>query len=81
MDETYGTYVDVECFDIHDYDDDTDHDTDHDTDDDADGDTDTDDAEHLMVRRRRDFFYIFSVFIILFDQMFFVFLGVGSFLI
>ena len=27
MDETYGTYVDDECFDIHDYDDDTDHDT------------------------------------------------------
>ena len=27
MDETYGTYVDVECFDIHDYDDGTDHDT------------------------------------------------------
>ena len=25
MDETYGTYVDDECFDIHDYDDDTDH--------------------------------------------------------
>ena len=28
MDETYGTYVDDECFDIHDYDDDTDDDTD-----------------------------------------------------
>ena len=28
MGETYGTYVDDECFDIHDYDDDTDHDTD-----------------------------------------------------
>ena len=27
MDETYGTYVDDECFDIHDYDDDTDDDT------------------------------------------------------
>ena len=25
-DETYGTYVDDECFDIHDYDDDTDQD-------------------------------------------------------
>ena len=37
MDETYGTYVDDECFDIHDYDDDTDHDTD---DDDTDDDTD-----------------------------------------
>ena len=35
MDETYGTYVDDECFDIHDYDDDTDHDTDDDTDDDT----------------------------------------------
>ena len=45
MDETYGTYVDDECFDIHDYDDDTDHDTDVDTDDDTDDDTndDTDD--------------------------------------
>ena len=46
MDETYGTYVDDECFDIHDSDDDTDHDTDGDTDDDTDDDTndDTDDA-------------------------------------
>ena len=45
MDETYGTYVDDECFDIHDYDDDTDHDTDDDTDCDTDDDTndDTDD--------------------------------------
>ena len=45
MDETYGTYVDDECFDIHDDDDDTDHDTDDDTDDDIDDDTndDTDD--------------------------------------
>ena len=42
MDETYGTYVDDECFDIHDYDDDTDHDTDHDTDDDTDDDTNDD---------------------------------------
>ena len=40
MDETYGTYVDDECFDIHDYDDDTDHDTDDDTDDDNDDDPD-----------------------------------------
>ena len=47
MDETYGTYFDDECFDIHDYDDtdrdtddDTDDDTDHDTNDDADDDTD-----------------------------------------
>ena len=45
MDETYGTYVDDECFDIHDYDDDTDHDADDDADDDTDDDTndDTDD--------------------------------------
>ena len=44
MDETYGTYND-ECFDIHDYDDDTDHDTDDDTDDGTNDDTndDTDD--------------------------------------
>ena len=40
MDENYGTYVDDECFDIHDYDDDTDHDTDDDVDDDTDDDTD-----------------------------------------
>ena len=44
MDEPYGTYVDDECFDIHDYDDDRDHDTDDDTDDDADDDT-NDDAD------------------------------------
>ena len=42
MDETYGTYVDDECFDIHDYDDDTDHDTDDDTGDDTDDDTNDD---------------------------------------
>ena len=36
MDETYGTYVDDECFDIHDYDDDTDDDTNDDADDDTD---------------------------------------------
>ena len=34
MDETYDTYVDDACFDIHDYDDDTDHDADDDDDDD-----------------------------------------------
>ena len=44
MDETYGTYVDDECFDIHDYDDDTDHDTDDDTDDATDDDNDNDSA-------------------------------------
>ena len=44
LDETYGTSVDGECFDIHDYDDDTDHDTDDDTDDDTNDDhDDTDD--------------------------------------
>ena len=42
MDETYGTYVDDECFDIHDYDDDTDDDTGDDTDDDTNDDTDDD---------------------------------------
>ena len=39
MDETYGTSVDDECFDIHDYDDDTDHDIDDDSDDDTDDDS------------------------------------------
>ena len=33
MDETYGTYVDDTCLDIHDSDDDTENDTDDDTDD------------------------------------------------
>ena len=33
MDETYGTHIDDECFDNHDYDDDTHDDTDDDTDD------------------------------------------------
>ena len=46
MDETYGVYVDDECFDQHDYDDDdTDDDTDDNTDDDHDVDTD-DDNDH-----------------------------------
>ena len=49
MDETYGTYVDDECFGIHDYDDETHHGTDDDTDDDTDDtnddtDDDTDDG-------------------------------------
>ena len=49
-DETYCTYVDHECFDIHYYDGDTDHDADDDTDDDTvddineDTDGDTDDG-------------------------------------
>ena len=38
MDETYGTYVDDECFGNHDYNHDADHDTDHGTDDDVDDD-------------------------------------------
>ena len=38
MDETCSTYVDDECFDVHDYDD-TDHDTDEDTGDETDNDT------------------------------------------
>ena len=42
MDETYGTYVDDECCDINDYDDDTDHVTDDDTGDDTVDDTDDD---------------------------------------
>ena len=42
MDETYGTYVDDACSDIHDYDDDTDHDSD-DVTDDANTNNDTDD--------------------------------------
>ena len=37
MDETYGTYIDDECFDIHD-----EHDTGHDPDDDTDDDTNDD---------------------------------------
>ena len=72
MNDTYGTYVDDECFDIHDYDEDTDHDTDELT---------MilmvimirDDAENLMLRRCREFFFpIFSLFIICFDQIFWI---------
>ena len=50
MDETYGTYFDEECFDIHEYGNATDHDTDDDTNDDTHDDTnghtddDTDDG-------------------------------------
>ena len=40
MDETYGTYVDDECFDNHDYDDDTDDETEDGTNDDTNDDTD-----------------------------------------
>ena len=53
MDATYGTYVDDECFDIHDYDDDAGDDTDDDTEDDTNDDTneDTDDGGrgHLYI--------------------------------
>ena len=55
MDETFVTSVDDECFDIHDYDDDSDHDTDDDADDGTDDDTnddnedDTDDEERASV--------------------------------
>ena len=51
MDETYGTYVDDECFGIHDYDDDTDHDTDDETDDETDDDTsdDSDDDTWALI--------------------------------
>ena len=42
MGETCGTYVDDECFDIHDYDNDIDDDTDDDADDDINEDTDDD---------------------------------------
>ena len=42
MDVTYGTYVDDECFDIHDYDGDTGHDTGDHTDDETDDDTNED---------------------------------------
>ena len=52
MDETYGTYVDDECFGIHDYDDDTDHDTDDDTDDDT-ADGTNDDTDDGWRRNRR----------------------------
>ena len=46
MDATYGTFVDDECFDIHDNDGDTHRDTDDDTDDDTNDytDDDTDDG-------------------------------------
>ena len=40
IDETYGTYIDDDCFVTHDYDSDIDDDTGNDTDDDTDDDTD-----------------------------------------
>ena len=63
MDETYGTYVDDECFDIHDYDDDTVHDTDDDTDDATDDDTnddaddDTDDGGRGSLSRHEEAYW------------------------
>ena len=45
-------YVDDECCDIHDYDDDTDHDTDDDTDDDTNDDTDDDTDDGGRGKRR-----------------------------
>ena len=49
-DETYGTYVDDEYFDIHDYDENTDDDVDDATDDDTDDNTidDTDDDTEMV---------------------------------
>ena len=66
MDETYGTYVDDECFDIHDYDDDTDHDTDDDTDDDTnddddDDDDDTDDGGRGNLSRHEEAYWYTSI--------------------
>ena len=71
MDETYGAYVDDECFDIHDYDDDTDDDIDDDLDDNTfddtndDTDVDTDDGGrgilytvNSLVWRYREFFFL-----------------------
>ena len=49
MNETYGTYVDDKCLDIHDYHGDTDHDTDDETDDDTDDDTNNDADVILML--------------------------------
>ena len=50
MDETYGTYVDDECFDIHDYDDDSDKDTEEGTDDDIDDASNSDDNDSDTVK-------------------------------
>ena len=58
MDETYGTYVGDECFDIRDYDDDTDHDTNDDTDDGTDDDTTDDTDDDTDDSGRRDLYTI-----------------------
>ena len=63
MDETYVTYVDDECFGIHDYDGDTGHDTDDDTDDDtnddinADADDDTDNGGRGNMSRHEEAYW------------------------
>ena len=49
MDATYGTYVDDECVDVHDYGDDTDHDAGDDTDDDTVDDTNDDADDDTVV--------------------------------
>ena len=55
MDETYGTYVVDECFDVHDYDEDTDDDAGDDTDDgtndDANDGTDDGGRGHLYIHQ------------------------------
>ena len=66
MDETYGTYVDDACFDIHDHDDDSDHDTNDgntndDTNDDADDDATNDDTDDDTDDGGRGNLYIFKV--------------------
>jgi hypothetical protein len=58
MDETYGIYVGDECFDIHDYDDDTDNDTHDDTDDDTDDDTNDDTDDETDDGGRRNLYTI-----------------------
>ena len=55
MDETDGSYIDDEWFEIHGYDDDSDHDTNDDTGDDTDGDTDTDDADDEKYLKQSQF--------------------------
>ena len=54
MNETHGTYVDHECFDIHGDDDDADHDTDDETDDETNDDTndDADDDSGICIYSR-----------------------------
>ena len=58
MGETYGTYVDGECFDIHVDDGDTDHNTDDDTDEDTDDDTNDDTGDGTDDGGRGDLYTI-----------------------